>query len=365
MLEKSFVDRLKITEKRYDELADAMSQSDVVSNPEKLQEMGRERAGLEDVVLNFREFQVVSRSLEETRALMDNKLDEGMSRLVKEEIESLKARQEKLSKKLDEALQPKDPNDQKNVIVEIRAGTGGQEAGLFGGDLFRMYTRYAQAQGWQVDVIDSAEGERGGYKEVIFAVKGKGAFSRLKYERGVHRVQRVPMTEASGRIHTSTATVAVLPEAEEVDLSIKPEDIRMEYYHSSGAGGQNVNKVETAVRIYHIPTGLVASCQDERSQLKNKAKAMAVLRARVFDRQQRERQEQLSEERRSQVGTGERSEKIRTYNFPQDRVTDHRIGLSKHGLPRVLDGEMDDIIDALAVDERAKNSHKAYQGVGS
>ncbi len=362
MPDKQIIEKLALLEKRYDELGEMMSRPENISNLDRLQELGRERAGFEQNVSDYREFIVVSRSLEDTQSLLDGKLDEEMTRLVKEEIDSLKARSDKLSKRLEEALMPRDPSDEKNVIIEVRAGTGGQEASLFAGDLFRMYARYAQARGWQVDVIDSSEGERGGFKEMIIAVKGKGAFSRLKYERGVHRVQRVPVTEASGRIHTSTATVAVLPEAEEVDLSIKPEDLRIEYYHSSGAGGQNVNKVETAVRIIHVPTGIMASCQDERSQLKNKAKAMSVLRARVFDRQQRERQEQLSEERRSQVGTGERSEKIRTYNFPQDRITDHRIGLSLHGLPRILDGAMEEMIDALAADERARNAEQI--GVG-
>lgn len=355
-------ERLQQLEKRYDELGEEMSRPEVSSNPERLQELGRERASLEDIVSHYRELNVVARSLEETTAMLEGKLDEEMARLVREEVESLKARYDKLHRKLEEALRPRDPNDNKSVIVEIRAGTGGQEAGLFGGDLFRMYTRYAQARGWQTDVIDSSEGERGGYKEVIFAIKGKGAFSRLKYERGVHRVQRVPVTEASGRIHTSTATVAILPEAEEVDLSIRPEDLKIEYFHSRGAGGQNVNKVETAVRIIHIPTGIMASCQDERSQLKNKAKALAVLRARVLDRQERERQTLLSEERRSQVGSGERSEKIRTYNFPQDRMTDHRISLSLHGLPRIMDGNLDELIDALAADAQSAKGEQRFEG---
>ncbi|MBI2858750.1 MAG: peptide chain release factor 1 [Chloroflexi bacterium] len=357
------IDKLKSLERCYDDLGAALSLPEVLSDSEKLQELGRERAGLEEVVSDYRELMAVTGSLADTQEMLGGKPDAEMARLVREEIDSLNARLEKLSRRLEDALRPKDPSDEKNVIVEIRAGTGGQEASLFAGDLFRMYSRYAQARGWGVDVIDSAEGERGGFKEVIVGIKGKGAFSRLKYERGVHRVQRVPVTEASGRIHTSTATVAVLPEAQEVDLSIKPEDLRIENFHSSGAGGQNVNKVETAVRVIHIPTGIMASCQDERSQLKNKAKAMSVLRARVLDRQQRERQEQLSVERRSQVGTGERSEKIRTYNFPQDRVTDHRVGLSLHGLPRILEGSMDELVDALAAEERAKNADKMYQGV--
>lgn len=355
------IERLQQLEKRYDELGEMMSEPEVSPNPERLQELGRERGALENIVSHYRELRVVARSLEETKAMLEGKLDEEMARLVSEEVEWLKARYDNLYEKIEEALRPRDPNDNKNVIVEVRAGTGGQEAAIFAGDLFRMYTRYAQSRGWQVDVIDSSEGDRGGFKEVIFAIKGKDAFSRLKYERGVHRVQRVPVTEASGRIHTSTATVAVLPEAEDVDLSIRPEDLKIEYFHSRGAGGQNVNKVETAVRMVHVPTGIMASCQDERSQLKNKAKALSVLRARVLDRQERERQEQLSEERRSQVGTGERSEKVRTYNFPQDRVTDHRIGLSLHGLPRITDGDLDGLIDALAADAQAKKSEERFQ----
>jgi peptide chain release factor 1 len=240
-----------------------------------------------------------------------------------------------------------DPNDEKDVIVEIRAGTGGEEASLFAADLFRMYTRYAQRQGWDVEVIDNTLSGAKGFKEIVFEVRGHGAFSRLKYERGVHRVQRVPATEAAGRIHTSAATVAVLPEAEDVEVDINPDDIRTDIFHSGGAGGQNVNKVATAVRLTHIPTGIVAICQDERSQLKNRVKAMAVLRARLYDVKSREQSDRIEQDRRSQVGSGDRSEKMRTYNFPQDRITDHRIGQSFHNIERMLDGELDELIDAL------------------
>ena len=249
---------------------------------------------------------------------------------------------------------PKDPNDEKNIIMEIRAGAGGDEASIFAADLFRMYSRYAQAKKWNVDIISSSESIGGGFKEIILEISGKGVFSRLKYERGVHRVQRVPITEASGRIHTSTATVAVLPEAEEVDLSIDPSDLRIDIFHSGGAGGQNVNKVATAVRLTHFPTGMVVICQDERSQLRNRQKAMAVLRARLLDIERSKQEQEMSSMRRSQVGTGERSEKIRTYNFPQDRLSDHRIGLNLHNLPRIMQGELDPLIDALATDIQTK-----------
>jgi peptide chain release factor 1 len=286
--------------------------------------------------------------------MLDDGLDSEMLQMVKEELEKLKEHQASVIEELKIALIPKDVNENKNAIVEIRAGTGGEEATLFAADLFRMYSRYAVSKGWQVEIIDSNGTEIGGFKEIIFEVRGKGAFSHLKYERGVHRVQRIPKTESSGRIHTSTATVAVLPEAEEVEITINPDELRVDFFRSGGAGGQNVNKVTTAVRITHIPTGIVATCQDERSQLRNRTKAMAVLRSRLLDIEQRKQIEETTEERRSQIGTGERSEKIRTYNFPQDRITDHRIGLTLHNLPRVLDGELDELVEALATNERAK-----------
>jgi peptide chain release factor 1 len=251
------------------------------------------------------------------------------------------------------SLLPRDPNDEKHIIVEIRAGTGGDEAGLFAADLYRMYTRYAQNRRWDTEIITSSDAGLGGFKEIIFEVNGKGAFSRFKYERGVHRVQRVPATEASGRIHTSTATVAVLPKADEVEVDINPADLRIDIYHSGGAGGQNVNKVATAVRLTHLPTGIVVTCQDERSQLKNKNKAMAVLRARLLEGERVKREEAEVQERRSQVGSGERAEKIRTYNFPQDRLTDHRIGITMHNLPKILGGDLDSLIDTLATEDQA------------
>ena len=331
-----------------------MARPEVAADFEQVEKLARERASISDLVAKYREYKETARAREQTRSMLAEGLDAGMASLVNEEISSLTARLEKLKREIEEALTPRDPNDEKDVIVEIRAGAGGDEAGLFAADLFRMYSRYAEAKRWQVEVIDSNQSGIGGFKEIIFEVKGKGAYSRLKYERGVHRVQRVPTTEASGRIHTSTATVAVLPEAEEVELDINPDDLRIDVFRAGGHGGQNVNKLSTAIRITHLPTGIVAICQDERSQLKNKMKAMAVLRARLFDREQRRKEEKLARERRTQVGTGERSEKIRTYNFPQGRVTDHRIGLTLHNLERILDGELDPIIDALAAEEHTK-----------
>jgi peptide chain release factor 1 len=277
-----------------------------------------------------------------------------MTALVKQEAESLEARLAGLTGELKKALLPRDPNDEKDIIIELRAGTGGTEAALFAADLYRMYSRYAQSQGWKTDILSMSESGIGGFKEIIFEVRGKGAYSRLKYERGVHRVQRVPVTEASGRIHTSTATVAVLPKAEEVDININPEDIKVDVFHSGGAGGQNVNKVATAIRMTHLPTGMVVVCQDERSQLQNKVKALSVLRTRLLDIERHKQEEQITSDRRSQVGTGERAEKIRTYNYPQDRVTDHRINLSLHNLPRFMDGALDEMLDALATTEQAK-----------
>jgi peptide chain release factor 1 len=286
--------------------------------------------------------------------MLDGAQEEDMNAMVRQEIEKLEAKLEKQLDALKTALAPKDANDDKDIIMEIRAGTGGDEAGLFAADLFRMYSRYAQDKGWAVDIINSNESGIGGFKEITFEIKGKGAFSRLKYESGGHRVQRVPTTESSGRIHTSTATVAVLPEADEVEVDVNPEDLRIDIFHSGGAGGQNVNKVATAVRITHIPTGVVSICQDERSQLRNRNKAMAVLRARLLDMERSKQEEEITQQRRSQVGSGKRAEKIRTYNYPQDRVSDHRLGQTFRNLPRILDGDLDKLIDTLATSEQAK-----------
>jgi len=330
-----------------------MAIPEVASDPKQVQRLAQERVSIESLVTKYREYKATTKSLEETRSMLGDGLDEEMAVLVEQEIERMKSQQERLREELRLALLPKDANDDKDIIMEIRAGVGGDEAGLFAADLFRMYSRYAQSKGWEIDIIDGSESGIGGFKEIIFEVKGKGAFSRLKYERGVHRVQRVPTTESSGRIHTSTATVAVLPEAGEVDVSIDLDDLKIDFYHSGGAGGQNVNKVATAVRITHLPTGIIAICQDERSQLRNRTKAMSVLRARILDMEQRKQETEISEQRRSQVGTGDRAEKIRTYNFPQYRVSDHRIGLTLHNLPQILEGELDQLIDALATQDRA------------
>jgi peptide chain release factor 1 len=346
-------DKLEQIDRRYQELDQQMAEPEIASDPEQVQKLAQERSSIESVVTRYRAYQATARSLEDTRAMLKDGLDEEMTALVKQEIDNIESQLEHLLDELKLVLIPKDANDERDIIVEIRAGAGGNEAGLFAADLFRMYSRYAQARGWEIDIINANESGIGGFKEITFEIKGQGAFSRLKYERGTHRVQRVPVTESSGRIHTSTATVAVLPQAEEVEVDVSPDDLRIDIFHSGGAGGQNVNKVATAVRITYLPTGMVVVCQDERSQLRNKTKAMAVLRARILDMERRRQEEALGQQRRSQVGTGDRAEKIRTYNFPQDRLTDHRIGLTLRNLPRVLEGDFDQLIDALANNDQA------------
>ena len=346
-------DRLEATEQRFDDLTAEMARPEISGDYEKLQALAKERAAIEEVVSLYRDWKSTGQALDDARALA-NDGDADMAALGREEVDTLTVRRTEIEQALKLALVPKDPRDDRDVIVEIRGGTGGDEAALFAADLFRMYSRYADRHGWKTEVVSANEIGIGGLKEVIFEVHGQGAFSRLKYESGVHRVQRVPATEAQGRIHTSTATVAVLPEADEVEIQVNEGDLRIDIFHSGGAGGQNVNKVATAVRITHHPTGIVVVCQDERSQLKNRVKAMAVLRARLLDLKQSAQAEEIAGSRKQQVGTGERSEKIRTYNFPQDRLTDHRIGLTVHNLPRILDGEIDEIIDAVAADEQAR-----------
>ncbi len=347
-------DKLRQIEERSNEIARMLSDPAILAQPAEYARLRREHAETVETVERFTEYREVLKRLGEARHILSEGGDRELVELAQAEVDDLAARQAALEDELKRLLLPRDPNDEKNVFVEIRAGAGGEEAALFATDLARMYTKYAERQRWKIEVMDASMTGTGGFKDVVLFVHGRGAWSRLKFERGVHRVQRVPVTEASGRIHTSTVTVAVLPEAEDVEVKIDDRDLKVDVYRSSGPGGQGVNTTDSAVRITHLPTGLVVTCQDERSQMKNRAKAMRVLKARLLERAQQEQQAAIAADRRSQVGTGERSERIRTYNFPQARVTDHRIGLTLHRLPAVLEGDLDDLIDALTAAEQAE-----------
>ncbi|WP_181346757.1 peptide chain release factor 1 [Thalassobacillus sp. CUG 92003] len=348
------IERLQTLEDRYEKLNELLSDPEVINDHKKLRDYSKEQSDLEGTVQKYREYNNVTSQLEDARAMLDDNLDDDMHEMVKDEISELNAKQDELAEELKVMMLPKDPNDDKNVIMEIRGAAGGDEACLFAADLYRMYTRYAESYGWKIEVIESHPNELGGFREIIFMVNGERAYSKMKYENGAHRVQRVPETESGGRIHTSTATVAVLPEAEEVEVEIHDKDIRVDTFASSGPGGQSVNTTMSAVRLTHVPTGVVVSCQDEKSQIKNKEKAMKVLRARIYDMYQKEAQAEYDETRKSAVGSGDRSERIRTYNFPQTRVTDHRIGLTLQKLDQVLEGKLDAIIDALLIEEQSQ-----------
>ncbi|MCA9861569.1 MAG: peptide chain release factor 1 [Thermomicrobiales bacterium] len=352
----SFLDTLRDIERRFDDLEQQLADPEVASDPQRLQEIGRERAEIEDVVGAFRELRDTEQAISDAEILA---ADPEMAELAAEELTSLRAQEEALHSRIRTLLVPKDPNDEKDVIVEVRAGTGGDEAALFASDLFRMYTRYAERNRWKAEILSATETDGGGFREVIFGVHGKGAYSHLRYESGVHRVQRVPATERQGRIHTSTASVAVLPEAEDVDIQIADNEIRVDVYRSSGNGGQSVNTTDSAVRLTHLPTGIVVTCQDEKSQLKNKTKAMTVLRSRLLDMEQQRQAQERGDARRSQIGSGERSEKVRTYNFPQDRITDHRINLSLSNIPGVLDGQIDPFVNELRTADEADRLREA------
>ncbi len=351
-MDNAIIAQLERIRSRFNELTEEMARPEIAADFEQSNKLARERAEVEDVVHMFADYEAARKAADEAQALMADG-DAEMKELAEVELAEANASMEALTEKIRRGLLPRDPRDSRNVIVEIRAGAGGEEAALFGFELYRAYARYAERKHWATEILNASESEKGGFKEVVFEVRGDGAYSRLKFESGVHRVQRVPETEAQGRIHTSTATVAVLPEAEEVDVAIEEKDVRVDIYHASGAGGQNVNKVATAVRLTHLPTGMVVVCQDERSQLKNRIKAMTVLRSRLFDLEQSKATAEMSEVRKLQVGSGDRSEKIRTYNFPQDRITDHRIGLTVHNIPDRLDGNLDDLIDAVATADEA------------
>ena len=352
-------DKLTALEERFDEIDRLLADPEVSSEYSRVQSLIKERTSIKNLVTLSRSHRSVTRELEGAIAMVRDESDQEMAALAKEEVARLEKRKDEVEEEMRLALLPRDPNDEKNVIMEIRAGTGGEEAGLFAAELYRMYSRHAERMSWKTDVIDANETGLGAIKEIVFQVKGAGAYSRLKHESGVHRVQRVPITESSGRIHTSAATVAVLPEAAEVDVDVRADDLQIDVFHASGHGGQNVQKVATAIRITHVPTGISAVCQDERSQLKNKEKAMSVLRSRLLAREVQRQHEEYSQARRSQIGSGDRSERVRTYNFAQGRVTDHRIGLTSHNLNQVLDGDLNEFVDGLIEREQTERLAEA------
>ena len=355
------LEKLKGIKERYEQLTALLSDPAVIGDQNRYRELSKEQAGLTDIVNAYDEYMAADAEIESCKTMLEEADDAAMREMIHEELNELSAKEHELSEQLKVMLLPKDPNDDKDVIIEVRAGTGGEEAALFGADLLRMYTRYAERHGYKAELMNENYTEKGGVKEVVLSLQGKGAYSRMKFESGVHRVQRVPETESQGRIHTSAATVAVLPEAEDVEVDINPNDLQIDTYRSGGAGGQHVNKTESAIRITHIPTGLVVQCQDERSQHKNRDKAMRVLKSRLLELYQSKAAEAEADERKSQVGSGDRSERIRTYNFPQSRVTDHRIGLTLYKLEAFLDGDMDEIIDALILAERTRQLSSAEE----
>lgn len=352
-------DKLQKAEYRYEEINQELSDPSVISNNDLYRKLMKEHSELEPIVFKYREYKKIIKDIDEARELLDQQLDKDFREMVQEEFNDAKRKLETVQEELRILLLPKDPNDERNVIVEIRGGAGGEEAALFAGDLYRMYSRYAERNQWKCEILSLNETELGGIKEIVFSIEAKGAYNRLKYESGVHRVQRVPTTESGGRIHTSTATVAVLPEVDEVDVDINPSDLQIDTYRASGAGGQHVNKTSSAIRITHLPTGIVVTCQDERSQHKNKDKAMKILRSKLYEIAQEKQESEVAQNRKSQVGTGDRSERIRTYNFPQGRVTDHRIGLTLYKIEGILDGDLDEIINALITTDQ---SNKLAQG---